>query len=164
MIFIVDNMLGRFSRWLRLLGFDVHYFKKATDHELLAIARDADRVLLTRDLSLFRRAKATGINVIFIEEMTIPKMLAKISHKFKIPLVIDISRSRCSQCNSQIKRIQKKDVIEKVPSGTLKHYNEFWLCTGCGKVYWQGSHWKNINATLQKANNLIKNYLINPVL
>jgi uncharacterized protein with PIN domain len=156
MKFIVDSMLGKVSRWLRLLGCMVYYFKEESDDELLTIAKKGDHVLLTRDLGLFRRAKSTGINVVFIEGITIPEMLAHFSQKFKIPLLIDISKSRCPLCNSHIKQIKKKEVAEKVLPGTFKHYNAFWMCTSCGKVYWRGSHWKNINATLQKANTLLK--------
>ena len=24
----------------------------------------------------------------------------------------------------------------------IRSYDEFFICSGCGKVYWQGSHWK----------------------
>ena len=162
MKFIVDSMLGKVSRWLRLLGCMVYYFKKASDNELLILANKEDHVLLTRDLDLFRRAKSTGINVVFIESITIPEMLASFSQKFKIPLVVDLSKSRCPLCNSHLKQIKKKEVAEKVPPGTFQHYNAFWLCTSCGKVYWQGRHWKNINATLHKANTLLQRRNIQP--
>ncbi len=162
MKFIVDCMLGSFSRWLRMLGCAVKYFKKISDNELLDLARAEDHILLTRDLLLFRRAKSTGVSVFFIEGITILEMLVNFSQKFKIPLVINISMSRCPICGSHIKRIKKIDIVDKVPSGTLKHYDEFWLCTGCSKVYWQGSHWKNINVTLKKAKKLLENHIKKP--
>ena len=157
MKFIVDCMLGSLSRWLRMLGCTVKYFNKASDNGLLDLAKDEDYILLTRDLSLFRRAKSTGVSVFFIEGITILEMLGNFSQKFEIPLVINISRSNCPICGSNINRIKKTDIVDKVPSGTFKHYNEFWLCIGCSKVYWQGSHWKNINATLKKAKKLLEN-------
>ena len=162
MKFIVDSMLGRFSRWLRMLGCTVKFFKKASDHELLDIARDEGHILLTRDLTLFRRAKSTGIRVFFIEGMTILEMLANFSQKFEISLVIDSSISRCPICDAHLRWIKKKDIVDKVPSGTLKHYDNFWLCNGCNKVYWQGSHWKNINATLRKAKKLRESRIKKP--
>ena len=51
--------------------------------------------------------------------------------------------------------VSKKEVLNKVPSGTLKRYEMFWVCTGCEKVYWRGSHWKNINTTLAKAKKIM---------
>jgi uncharacterized protein with PIN domain len=43
----------------------------------------------------------------------------------------------------------------RVPEGTLRRYQEFWVCTGCGKAYWRGSHWKKINETLARAQELL---------
>ena len=57
-------------------------------------------------------------------------------------------------CGASLRSVGKEEVAGKVPSGTLSHYGEFWACTGCGKVYWRGSHWKNISETLDKAKEL----------
>ncbi|MCK7525684.1 MAG: Mut7-C RNAse domain-containing protein [Ignavibacteriales bacterium] len=55
MTFVADCMLGRLAKWLRILGFDVLYFSKAEDPDLVAIARREGRVLLTRDTGLIER-------------------------------------------------------------------------------------------------------------
>lgn len=52
MEFIVDVMLGRFARWLRLLGFDTFYSNKVSDTALLKIAKEENRLVLTRDTHL----------------------------------------------------------------------------------------------------------------
>ena len=52
MRFVTDGMLGRFSRWLRLLGCDVEYYRDSVDEELLKVAKAQGRVLLTRDAEL----------------------------------------------------------------------------------------------------------------
>ena len=156
MRFIVDGMLGSFSRWLRMLGCEVKYYNRASDNELLDVAREESRVLLTRDLELFRRAKSRGLEAFFVEGVTEAERLADVSRRFNIKLEVDTSISRCPTCNSPIKRVEKNEVLDKVPSGTLKHYDEFWVCTGCGKVYWRGGHWKNINATLAKAKKFLE--------
>lgn len=40
----------------------------------------------------------------------------------------------------------KKNGVRLALTGlTLKNYrsyDEFYICAGCGKVYWQGSHWR----------------------
>jgi len=155
MRFIVDGMLGSFSRWLRMLGCEVKYFNRASDDELLDVAKVESRVLLTRDLDLFRRAKSHGLEAFFVEGVTEAERLANFSRRFSIKLEVDASTSRCPTCNSSINRVGKNKVLDRVPPGTLKHYNEFWLCTGCGKVYWRGVHWKNINATLAEAKKIL---------
>jgi len=153
MRFVVDEMLGRSSRWLRMLGYEAEYFK-TSDNELLEIAKRENRILLTRDLELFRRARSRGLEAFFVEGKDEAERLANVSKRFNIKLEIDITSSRCPACNSLVRRVGKAEVSDRVPKGSLMHYDEFWICTGCGKVYWQGRHWKKINETLARAREL----------
>ncbi len=50
--FVADGHLGRLTRNLRLLGFDVAYRKNADDRQLLEIMARENRALLTRDRRL----------------------------------------------------------------------------------------------------------------
>lgn len=52
--FIVDCMLGKLARWLRILGFDTQYVRYLTDAQLLAQARYQNRILLTKDTLLYK--------------------------------------------------------------------------------------------------------------
>ncbi|XP_023339839.1 exonuclease mut-7 homolog isoform X2 [Eurytemora carolleeae] len=36
--------------------------------------------------------------------------------------------------------------VDTVPQGVLEKHSEFWVCSSCGKVYWQGSHWEKAQA------------------
>ncbi len=33
---------------------------------------------------------------------------------------------------------------EQVAPGVIDRQAEFFVCAGCGKVYWQGSHWDRV--------------------
>ncbi len=153
--FIADGMLGRFTRWLRMLGCEVKYLNEASDQELLEIAEKEGRVLLTRDLELFQRARARGLEALFVEGETNTERIAELARRYKVSLEVDTSISLCPTCGSRIRQVEKSEVSGRVPEGTLMHYSEFWVCVGCGKVYWQGSHWKKINETLEKAKKLV---------
>jgi len=148
---IADGMLGRLTRWLRLLGYDVEYLHDVLDDELLALARKEERILLTCDLILYRRAKKSGINSFLITGNDEPEKLANLAKKFNIRLGVDMSVSRCPLCNHPIKRVEKSSVIGRLHRTTLEAYDEYWECTECSKIYWRGSHWKKINETLEKA-------------
>ncbi len=153
--FVVDSMLGRFTRWLRLLGCDVTYSNDASDDWLLAIAEKELRVLLTRDLELFQRAKTRGVDAFFVEEVTTSEKIAAVARRYQIRLDFDTSLSRCPTCGSAIRTAEKSEVSGKVPEGTFAHYTEFWICVGCSKVYWQGSHWTSIREIVDKAKKLV---------
>jgi hypothetical protein len=154
--FVADGMLGKLTRWLRMLGQDVEYSNQMNDSELLETSNKKRKVLLTKDLELYRRAAARNIETFYVEGGTEAEKVAEIAGRFKIPLKISMEKSRCPACNSRIKPIPKKDVAEKVEKNTFAFYNDFWTCPKCGKIYWQGAHWGNIQATLEKAEEILR--------
>ena len=151
MKFITDGMLGKLTRWLRMLGHDVEYSKSLDDKELIDKAKTENRVLLTRDLKLYQRAITQGANTFLVNEDTEARKLAQLSKRFNFKLEIDVAVSRCPKCNTQIKSISKEEVIDRIPKATALHYNEFWKCPSCEQVYWRGAHWKRIEKTLREA-------------
>ena len=156
MKFIVDGMLGKLTRWLRMLGHNVKYSNKLDDAQLIAIAKREKRVLLTRDLELYQQATAKGVQAFYVDGKTEAERLAQLAKKFGISLEIDMAVSRCPKCNAQVKPTSKENVKDKVEETTFAYYNEFWQCPKCGQVYWQGAHWKRIRKTLETAKELAK--------
>ena len=67
MKFVADGMLGKLARWLRMMGHDVIYSVEFNDSELLELAKKEERVLLTRDLELYKRAIGKGIDAYYVE-------------------------------------------------------------------------------------------------
>ncbi|MEM0057665.1 MAG: Mut7-C RNAse domain-containing protein [Candidatus Bathyarchaeia archaeon] len=156
MKFIADGMLGKLTRWLRMLGHNVKYSNKLDDAQLIAIAKKERRILLTRDLELYQQAAAKGIQAFYVNGQTEAENLAKIAQKFGISLDVDMKRSRCPKCNAQVKPIPKEKVAGRVEETTYAHYNEFWECPKCGQIYWQGAHWTRIRKTLETAKEISK--------
>ena len=151
MKFIADGMLGKLTRWLRMLGQDVTYSTQFEDAELIAMAEKEHRVLLTKDSELYQRAIGKGIVTFYVEGLTEAEKLAELAERFDFSLTIDLKRSRCPRCNAEIRLIPKETLAGKVKKNTFIYYDEFWKCSKCGHVYWQGAHWKGINATLEEA-------------
>lgn len=58
--------------------------------------------------------------------------------------------SRCVLCNKQLTAVEKDTVKEKVPEYVLKTKQEFMRCFECGRTYWQGTHWGNINEAVEE--------------
>ena len=151
MKFIADGMLGKLTRWLRMLGQDVQYSNKLDDAELIVMAKKERRILLTRDVELYQRAVARGVDAFYIEGRTEAAKLAELAKRFDVPLEIDLKRSRCPRCNTKIQPTPKEKLAGKVEKNTFIYYDEFWKCPKCGHIYWQGAHWGRIRATLEEA-------------
>jgi len=153
--FIADGMLGKITRWLRMLGHDVKYSRSLNDEQLIEIAKSERRILLTRDLELFRQATVQGVNAFLVERTTGAKKLANLARRFNLKLEFDVAVSRCPKCNTRIKAIPKEKIIGKVPETTASYYDEFWECPNCEQIYWQGAHWDRIQATLREARDYV---------
>ncbi|ALL01279.1 hypothetical protein Pyrde_1231 [Pyrodictium delaneyi] len=148
--FIVDSMLGSLARWLRMIGCDTLYAKGWHDSRILEEAESARRIIVTRDRGLFNRARKRGLDAVLVSD-NIVEALALISTKYGIPLEVAPDRSRCPVCNSPLRRTAKEEVKGRVPPRVYEHYDEFWVCSGCGQVYWRGGHWRGIEETLKEA-------------
>ena len=144
MKFLCDHMLGTLAKWLRFLGNDVAYPSPTDDDELIAIAGREGRTLLTRDRELSGRLAGT----IFIASDDLDTQLRQVLVRFKLPA--DLTMARCSICNTPLRETPKPQVHGKVTDGVFARQSEFWGCDGCGRFYWQGSHWANMSARLRK--------------
>ena len=140
-----------------MLGYEAEYSSDTSDDWLLEMAASKKAVLLTRDVELYGRAKARNIEVFLVDGDDEPERLASTATRFNLRLEIESIVSRCPTCNGPLQKAETDKLKENVPQGTLAHYTEFWICKGCGKIYWQGGHWKRINDTLRRARDLQKN-------
>jgi len=157
MRFLLDGMLGKLARWLRMIGYECVYSNDTDDRDLLAMAKRDALILLTSDAELYRTAVARGIGSFLVEGRTEPERLASLAERYGLDLNIDTAISRCPVCGWQLKEVSKGEIEESVPPATFKVYQTFWLCTNpkCAKVYWQGSHWKRIEETLASAKKIL---------
>jgi len=109
------------------------------------LAALGDRYLLTRDRQLARRAGDRGF---FVESDDLDAQLSAVVERFG--LRFEVERTRCTACNGPLEKVAKERVRDRVEEGTWSVHSEFWRCRDCGKVYWQGAHWKNIRRRLEK--------------
>jgi len=145
--FIIDGMLGGLSRWLRILGFDTIYYVDKDDEELKIEAEKSDRILVTRDHELYRQAKNQDINAILIQsEQTVEQLQELVE---LLDLSLTPKNTRCPKCNNLLNPVEKELVCDKVPPESFNAFEEYWICSKCGAVYWKGSHWEQILKTLE---------------
>jgi uncharacterized protein with PIN domain len=151
MRFIADRMLGTLTRYLRFMGYDTlsaNSLKAGSAREdtaLLEIARSEGRILLTRDRELARRG---GEMAIFVEGDDVMAQI-RILHSLGLitPVVV---MDRCSLCNTELRPATESEVeaADYVPEEKVSI--EFFLCPTCNKLYWMGSHGRNLGASLRR--------------
>ncbi|KSW12732.1 hypothetical protein CF15_05120 [Pyrodictium occultum] len=143
-------MLGNLARWLRMMGCDTLYARGWHDSRILEEAEKSRRIIVTRDRGLYNRARRRGLEAVLVGE-DLARALALISLRYGVPLEVDPGRSRCPVCNSPLRLASREEVRGRVPPRVYESYTEFWVCTGCGQVYWRGGHWRGIERTLGEA-------------
>ena len=156
MKFLADAMLGKLTRWLRMLGRDTLYSVEFDDSELLSLAKKEQRVLLTKDFELYKRAIVKGLDAYYVEGTTEADRLAEVAKRYNLPLTVDMDKSHCPICNTKLVVALKEQLKEELEKNTYTHYDNFWKCPNCGQIYWQGAHWKQINSTLKEAQELVE--------
>jgi uncharacterized protein len=142
--FLADCMLGRLTKWLRLLGYDTAYDNVATDHELAHRARAEGRVLLTRDRELAARR---GLRTLLVQSEALEEQVQEVQDAFGPPP--GPALSRCSVCNVALERVSPAAVADRLPPYVLKTQTEFRRCPGCGRIYWPGSHVEEMRNQLE---------------
>jgi uncharacterized protein with PIN domain len=134
-----------------MLGQDVAYSVQLSDSELLELAKKENRVLLTKDLELYKRAVAKGIDALYLEGKKESERLAELSKRYGLKLAIDMEKSHCPVCNTKLMTAPKELLSSQLEKNTFLYYDKFWKCPNCGQVYWQGAHWKQISNTINEA-------------
>ena len=139
-------MLGRLAKWLRLLGYDTSYFNRIHDSKLIDTAESEGRIILTRDTRLILRKRCR--NYIFTRDDRWREQLQQIY--FEAGLNTDRALTLCAVCNRRLQMVEKNTIKELVPPYVFETQQDFAVCTGCSRVFWEATHAKKIFAELER--------------
>lgn len=139
--FILDVHLGKLARRLRMLGFDCRYSNDLDDPELIRLALDEQRIILTRDRGILKQAKVrlgllirTGQPDCQVREVLQRYRLAGKIRPFQ----------RCPSCNGLLQLVAKETIRHRLLARTACYYDVFHQCRDCRKLFWQGTHYRRI--------------------
>ncbi len=153
-------MLGKVAKKLRFLGFDTLYFANMDDNKILEMNFDKQRIILTSDRQLYTRSLKLYIPCLLInrendlENLIIIMKESDIRHIFLVPN----EYTRCTICNGLLDIITKSSSMKiyALPKNVLESNETFFNCVNCKKLYWNGTHVKEINKLIHEINKKIK--------
>jgi hypothetical protein len=146
--FLADAHLAGLARRLRMAGFDTVVADSEVDAALVRRAVAEGRILLTRDLELLKYRDLThGLYV---------RALKPLEQFREVLLRLDLAASmrpftRCTVCNGAVDEVEAAAVADRVPDAVRARHARFARCSGCGRVYWEGSHWRRMREVLARA-------------
>jgi uncharacterized protein with PIN domain len=145
--FLCDRNLGKLAKWLRILGYDTLFSRGNADRGFFEEAGREGRIALTRKRSLGRPGPPGRIVVVRSDRVggQIAETLGVLS------LEPDPSRrmSRCLLCNEPLEAIAKEEVKDLVPGYVYENQTGFRKCPRCGRIYWPGTHGRNVEEALR---------------
>ncbi len=145
--FVLDIHLGALSKRLRLLGFDTVYRNDYDDAEIIRIGWEEGRTVLTRDRALLKHKDVTRGYWVRAEKPR--EQLLEVLARFDLFSHIR-SFVRCTVCNGAIEHVAKDTIQDRLEPMTKAHYDEFFCCKVCGRLYWKGSHYQRMKAYIEK--------------
>jgi uncharacterized protein with PIN domain len=145
--FVADGHLGKLTRDLRLVGFDVLYDRDAQDRQLLDLITFNDRALLTRDRRLLMHSIVE--HGYFLRSQEPLEQTIEVLRRFDLFNSIQ-PFTRCLRCNAVLQKIEKDAVTDKLEPLTKIYYHDFRHCTGCGQIYWAGSHFGKLQRRVEE--------------
>jgi uncharacterized protein len=139
--FVLDVHLGKLARHLRLLGFDTRYRNDFDDPEIIRIAAEERRIILTRDIGILKRNAVT--HGYWLRSTDPEEQVREVLKRFDLHGRVRPFH-RCTRCNGLIEPVDKAAVRSRLEPRTERYYDEFFRCTDCGRIYWKGSHFQKM--------------------
>ncbi|CAI5970560.1 unnamed protein product [Closterium sp. NIES-64] len=148
--FLCDSMVEGLARQLRCVGVDTASPKSlgrdtCDTRKLIEWAEREGRVLLTRDVKLFRRRLLPPTHMHLIRSTDKREQLREVVTAFRLLLCESSLLSRCIRCNGTFKpqalgpseAAAAAPWTQVVPSHVLDRVAEFWQCCQCQHLYWE---------------------------
>jgi len=144
---LCDLMLGKLVVYLRLCGYDTVYAgdrEIEADDRIASIARQENRRLCTRDTELARRVSGA----ILLTEREVDAQLTELRNA-GVELEAADPPAYCGRCNGRLGAMAPDaDSPEYAPDPAE---TDCWRCRSCGQVFWKGSHYERMAATIESA-------------
>lgn len=143
--FVLDVHLGKLARLLRLAGFDTLYQNDYSDEFLIQISVSEHRILLTRDCGILKQNRVT--HGLFVHATNPTQQIMEVIQRLNLQTAV-APFSRCLVCNGVLRHVENASVDTFIPDSIKQQPEAFYRCSGCRRIYWGGSHYKNLFSKL----------------
>jgi len=134
--FAADAMLGRLSKWLRVMGYNTHYQPFYKEGEFDCLIRDG-HLLLSRNRQVIDKYTPS----LLIESEQIRTQLQEINQKGYLSDNRPQWFTRCLVCNILLEKVSREDAKTHIPEYIFSQNNSgIQHCPSCGRYFWPGSH------------------------
>lgn len=141
---LLDVMLGKLATYLRMCGYDTAYALDRcveADSRIRELAREEERLLLTRDVELGHDTDGALV----LRGREIEEQLTELLEAGFV-LALD-EPVRCSVCNGRLREVVTGE--RTPPFAPSPAEQPVWRCRECGQPFWRGSHWADVETTLE---------------
>ncbi|HEY8035439.1 MAG TPA: Mut7-C RNAse domain-containing protein [Methylobacter sp.] len=139
--FILDVNLGKLAKLMRLLGFDTLYRNDYRDADIVNIAVNEQRIVLTRDRRLLYFKHIT--HGYWVRAVDVKNQIDEVLRRFDLHDSVQ-PFARCLICNGVMMPVAKADVLQHLEPKTRLYYEVFHQCANCRRIYWEGSHMEDM--------------------
>lgn len=144
--FILDVHLGKLARYLRMFGFDTLYRNDFNDREIIDISVSEHRIILTRDRQLLKNSRVTHGYCVHSDRPLL--QVREVISRFDLRDSVRPFRL-CLECNGPLAKISEEEASPLIEEGTRRYHHEFYRCTSCRRIYWEGSHYKRMIGVIE---------------
>lgn len=144
--FILTVDAQKLAKWLRLLGYDTKVIKSVTMLNLIRIAKKEGRIIISRSKSVLNHPLV--FDRIFLTSNHLEDQLQEL--KPWLSYDEEYVFTRCPEDNELLKDIAKSKILELIPEKVAELHDDFKACHKCGRVYWQGSHYRQIRDKIKE--------------
>lgn len=144
--FLLDGMLGRLCRKMRMLGLDCELVAPGRSPYFLADAEaDGRTAVTTATRPLDRRGRPPIVLCLSGAAEMIAELFIAIGETPELePFTI------CLECNKPLREISPQEAEPRVPPRIAREFKEFRECVWCGRVYWKGSHYEAMEKQVEQ--------------
>ena len=141
--FVCDASLGGLARWLRAAGYEAVWLEHGKADDLLQRARSSGATLVTTDSRMIERSVVRDGEV---PAQWIPSDLPRLAQLRMLmrDLGLKVRDPRCMSCGGELRAVPKDEVADRIPPRTARWKDDYFVCSGCGQLLWQGTHWERI--------------------